>query len=157
MYYIPTTNKSKEKRPIWNKNKLIQKNSSYYYEGCEGGKTGYTIQSKHSYVSTASKNGQRLIAVLLHDSKHTYWSDVRNLFDYGFDNFTLEAFHLEGDSLGDYTIDKTSKIPHLSAQNFYYVKNKDSIEIPTFKINDKNLSKESFKRGDNILTAVVNI
>lgn len=155
MYYIPPTNKSKEKRPIWNKNKLIQKNSSYYYEGCEGGKTGYTIQSKHSYVSTASKNGQRLIAVLLHDSKHTYWSDVRKLFDYGFDNFTLEAFHLEGDSLGDYTIDKTSKIPLLSAENFYYVKNKDSIEIPTFKINDKNLSKESFKRGDNILTAVV--
>lgn len=155
MYYIPPTNKSKEKRPIWNKNKLIQKNSSYYYQGCEGGKTGYTIQSKHSYVATASRNSQRLIAVLLHDSKHTYWSDVRKLFDYGFDNFTLESFHLEGDSLGEYTIDETSKIPLLSAENFYYVKNKDSTEIPAFEINNKDLSKESFKRGENILTAVV--
>lgn len=155
MYYIPPTNKSKEKRPIWNKNKLIQKNSSYYYQGCEGGKTGYTVQSKHSYVAAASRNGQRLIAVLLHDSERTYWSDVRKLFDYGFDNFELESFYLEGDSLGDYTIDKTSKVPLLSAENFYYVKNKDSVEIPTFKINNKDLSKESFKRGDNILTAVV--
>ncbi|MCY6371848.1 D-alanyl-D-alanine carboxypeptidase family protein [Clostridium ganghwense] len=155
MYYIEPTAKSKEKRPLWNKNKLIQKNSKYYYEGCEGGKTGYTIQSKHSYVAIASRNGQRLIAILLHDSERTYWSDVRKLFDYGFDNFTLESFYLEGDSLGDYTLNENTKIPLLCAENFYYVKGNTSTEVPQFKINNKDLNKESFKRGDNILTAAV--
>ncbi|MCY6484272.1 D-alanyl-D-alanine carboxypeptidase [Clostridium aestuarii] len=155
MYYIEPTNKSKEKRPIWNKNRLIQPNSEYYYEGCEGGKTGYTVQSKHSYVSVASKNGQRLIAVLLHDSERTYWSDVRKLFDYGFDNFSLETFYLEGDHLTEYTINDNIKIPLLASENFYYVKNSSSNEVPTLKINNKDLSEKSFKRGDNILTASI--
>ncbi len=93
MYYIEPTNKSEKRRPLSNENRLLQKNSIYYYEGCEGGKTGYTVQSKHSYVAIASKNGQKLIAVLLHDAKKTYWSDVRKLSIW-FENFTLKTFSL---------------------------------------------------------------
>lgn len=155
MYYINPTNKSKEKRPIWNKNKLIQKNSKYYYAGCEGGKTGYTVQSKHSYVAAASKGNQKLLAILLHDTKHTYWCDVGKLFDYGFKNFTLETFHLQGDSLGNYSINKDTQIPISSEENFYYVKENDSKEEPKLNILSKDLSKTSFKKGDTILNANV--
>lgn len=155
MYYIQPTNKSAEKRPLSNENRLLQKNSAYYYEGCEGGKTGYTVQSKHSYVSIASRNGQRLIAVLLHDDKKTYWSDVRKLFDYGFENFTLESFCSKGDVLGKFTVKDNIEIPLLAGEDFYYVKSKDSTEAPKLNINSKDLSESSFVRGDKILDGTV--
>ncbi|QGU95522.1 D-alanyl-D-alanine carboxypeptidase [Clostridium bovifaecis] len=155
MYYIQPTNKSKEKRPLWNENRLVQKNSSYYYEGCEAGKTGYTVQSKHSFVAMASRNGQKLIAVLLHDEKKTYWSDVRKLFDYGFENFSMSTFYSKGDSVGEHIIKEGLKVPLLAAEDFYYVKSKDSTEVPELKIISKDLSTTSFNRGENILTAEV--
>jgi len=155
MYYIQPTNKSKEKRPLWNENRLIQKSSNYYYEGCEAGKTGYTIQSKHSYVAVASRNGIKLIAVLLHDSNKAYWSDARKLFDYGFENFSKATLYSKGDMVGEYTIKEGLNIPLLAAENFYYLKNKDSTETPKLKINSKDLSKTSFNRWQNILTAEV--
>ncbi|MGY0372426.1 serine hydrolase [Clostridium sp. JNZ J1-5] len=155
MYYIEPTNKSPEKRPLWNKNNLIQKKSKYYYEGSEGGKTGYTVQSKHSYVAIASRNNQKLIAVLLHDTKHTYWTDVRVLFDYGFQNFTLKPLYLKGDPVEKFTIDDNSSIPLLAGEDFYYVAQKNSTELPKVTINNKPLDRKSFSRGENILTATV--
>ncbi|WMJ82330.1 D-alanyl-D-alanine carboxypeptidase family protein [Clostridium sp. MB40-C1] len=155
IYYIPPTNQTGAKRPIWNKNKLVQKNSDSYYPECVGGKTGYTIQSKHSYVAAASRNSQTLIAILLHDTKHTYWSDVINLFNYGFNNFLLETFHSKGDSLGTYSINKSTEIPIVSAENSFYVKDKTSDESPEFKINNKSLIKGDFKKGDIILDASI--
>lgn len=155
MYYIEPTNKSTERRPLSNENRLLQKNSAYYYEGCEGGKTGYTVQSKHSYVAIASKNGQRLIAVLLHDDKKTYWSDVRKLFDYGFENFTLETFCSKGDLLEQFTIKDNIEIPILAGEDFYYVKPKGSTEVPVLNIIPEDLSKSSFLRGDKILDGTI--
>src|SRR3712207_9385174 len=89
---------------IWNKDKLVQKKSKYYYEGCEGGKTGYTIQSKHSFVATATRNNKSLIAILLHDQKHTYWDDVVKLFDYGFNNYTRETLYTKNQILCNYKV-----------------------------------------------------
>lgn len=155
IYYIPPTNQTGAKRPIWNKNKLVQKNSDSYYPECIGGKTGYTVQSKHSYVAAASRSNQTLIAILLHDTKHTYWSDVINLFNYGFNNFSLETFHSKGDSLGTYSINKNTEIPIVSAETSFYVKDKNSDEKPQFKINDQNLIKRDFKKGDIILDASI--
>lgn len=157
MYYIKPTNKSDKERPIWNKNRLVQKNSQNYYEGCEGGKTGYTVQSKHSYVAVASKNGQKLIAVLLHDSKYTYWTDVKVLFDYGFNNFTLDHLYLKGDLVDNYTVKSGVEIPLLAAEDFYYVKEKKSTSIPKVEIENKDLSKTSFERGDTILNGNVTL
>lgn len=152
MHHIKPTNKSGKERPIWNENRLIQKNSEHYYEGAECGKTGYTIQSKHSYVAIASRNGQRLIAVLLNDDKKTYWSDVRKLFDYGFQNFSLTTLYSKGDIVEEYIVKKGLSIPLLAAEDFYYIKKKDSLDIPEIKINSKDISTTTFNRGENILT-----
>lgn len=57
--------------------------------------------------------------------------------------------------VGEYTIKEGLNIPLLAAENFYYLKNKDSTETPKLKINSKDLSKTSFNRGQNILTAEV--
>lgn len=150
MYYINPTNKDANKRPIWNKNKLVQPKSKCYYEGCEGGKTGYTIQSKHSFVATATRNNKSLIAILLHDAKHTYWDDVIKLFDYGFNNYNKETLYTKDEILCNYAINKTSNIPILATNDFHYLRRKDDKDAPKLKINNKSLT--SFNKGDIILT-----
>nr|WP_275936055.1 hypothetical protein [Clostridium haemolyticum] len=130
----------------------MQKKSKYYYEGCEGGKTGYTIQSKHSFVATATRNNKSLIAILLHDQKHTYWDDVVKLFDYGFNNYTRETLYTKNQILCNYKVTNNLKIPILASEDFYYLKRKDAKDAPELKIDDKSLISKFFSKGDIILT-----
>ncbi|NLZ49961.1 MAG: D-alanyl-D-alanine carboxypeptidase [Clostridiales bacterium] len=85
-YYITPKNCSGAKHPICNQNKMVWKGGKYYFDGIEGGKTGYTIQSKFSYVVSAKRNGKRLI-VALHSSTNSHYTDAIKLLNYGFSNF----------------------------------------------------------------------
>lgn len=69
---------------LTNTNKLVK-----FYEGCDGGKTGFTQESGFCLAATAKRGGLRLISVVINatDSKSRF-ADVSNMFDYGFDNFT---------------------------------------------------------------------
>lgn len=153
-YKIPPTNKSVVERPLWNENKLIQKSSSFYYEGCEGGKTGYTVQSQHSYVSTATRNGQKLIVALIHDKNKTFFPDAISLFNYGFNNFKLIRLFSQGDLVTTYKNNDLS-IPLTAASDFYYIKEKNDTNVPKCTLNDQNLSSKFFKKGDVIADATI--
>jgi D-alanyl-D-alanine carboxypeptidase len=155
-YKIPPTNKSKEARPLWNGNKLVQKSSIYYFSGCEGGKTGYTVQSDHSYVASATRNGQRLIVALMHDKNKTFFPDSINLFNYGYNNFQLVKMYSKGDVVTNYS-EKGLNIKLLAGEDFYYVKDKNDAAKATLKIENKDLSSLSFKNGDNVLNASVTL
>jgi D-alanyl-D-alanine carboxypeptidase (penicillin-binding protein 5/6) len=154
-YIMAATNKSLEKRPLWNGNRLIHKGDSYYYKDCEGGKTGYTIQSKHSYIAAASRNGQKLIVALVHDSEKTFFSDSRNLFDYGFKNFELSKFLNKDDVVSNLTLEDGTVIPLLAAQDLYIVKAKNSTLTPAIKPVQKNLDISSFNKGDVVNKAII--
>lgn len=68
-------------------NYFVNKNKTLWeYKWGDGGKTGYTMQSGRCLVSSAKKNGMRLIAVSL--NARNWFKDNYKLFDYGFDNFT---------------------------------------------------------------------
>ena len=69
---------------ISNTNKLIR-----FYQGCDGGKTGYTSEAGHCLVATATRNAMRLICVVISspDSK-TRFKEVSAMFNYGFANYT---------------------------------------------------------------------
>lgn len=69
-------------RLMVNHNKLL-----WRYEYADGVKTGYTRQAGRCLVASATKNGQRLIAVVL-NSKRMY-EDSKLLFEYGFNNYQL--------------------------------------------------------------------
>lgn len=148
-YKIAPTNKMKKERPLWNGNRLVQKSSQYYYKDCQGGKTGYTIQSDHSYVATAERNGQKLILALIHDKNKTYFKDAANLFDYGFNNFELAKLYSQGELVTKYEKDDLS-VPLLAEKDFYYVKEKNSSSIPAINLHNENTSifDKSFKKGD---------
>lgn len=84
---IPATNMSDE-RYYTTHNLLMQPDSGYYYEGCLGGKTGYTDISQSTLVCYAQRNDMTLIGVVMGAPEtQSNASDMITLFDYGFNNF----------------------------------------------------------------------
>jgi serine-type D-Ala-D-Ala carboxypeptidase (penicillin-binding protein 5/6) len=78
-----------------NKNKMLT-----MYDGADGVKTGYTKQALRCLVSSATRNGQQLVAVTLNDGDD--WLDHRNLLDFGFANFPLTSIAKVGDPIAGY-------------------------------------------------------
>lgn len=73
---------------IWiNTNRLIDKSSGYYYEYVTGIKTGFTTPAGQCIVSSASKDGLDLIAVVLNSTNQAKWEDPIKLLNLGFDNY----------------------------------------------------------------------
>jgi serine-type D-Ala-D-Ala carboxypeptidase (penicillin-binding protein 5/6) len=66
---------------IQNENKLI-----FNYKGALGGKTGFTILARHSYVGGAERNGRRLVVTLLGAEAIPLrgWQQGAALLDWGF-------------------------------------------------------------------------
>ncbi|MDF2884677.1 MAG: Serine-type D-Ala-D-Ala carboxypeptidase [Clostridiaceae bacterium] len=147
-YKIAPTNKSTLERPLWNENKLIQKGSKYYYEGCEGGKTGYTVQSDHSYVASATKDGHRLIVALVHDKNKTFFDDAPALLNYGFNTYDLVKLYSKGDLISNYKKNGI-EIPLLANEDIYYVKEKGSTLKPNIDIStESDLALKKIHKGD---------
>lgn len=102
-YTVPETNLADETRPLWNGNKLINPSyPSFYYEYCEGGKTGYTSDANNTLVSFAKKDGLELICVILDCDGSTYaYTDSKALYNYCYNNYTyfhpLSDFSFESD------------------------------------------------------------
>ncbi|MBP1744325.1 MAG: D-alanyl-D-alanine carboxypeptidase [Firmicutes bacterium] len=153
-YKIGPTNKSTLERPLWNENKLIQKYSGYYYPYCIGGKTGYTIQSQHSYVSVAEKDGRRLVLALVHDSQKTFFKDAINLFNYGYNGFEKMAVYSKGDVVTTFSSGNTS-IPLLASEDLYYYAEKGTDPNIELNLEDLDLCRKIFSEGDELATTEV--
>lgn len=71
------------KTTLTNTNKLVR-----FYQGCDGGKTGYTVEAGHCLSCTAKRNDLRLISVVIgsKDSKSRF-KNTSALLDYGFGSF----------------------------------------------------------------------
>lgn len=69
-------------RNLINHNKLL-----WRYEYTDGVKTGYTREAGRCLVASATRNGHRLITVVLNSKK--MYEDTEALFEYGFNNFQL--------------------------------------------------------------------
>lgn len=88
-YTVPATNLTEETRPLWNGNKMINPAEPYYYEYCEGGKTGYTMKANNTLMTFAKKDGLELICVIMDcDGAKYAYSDSKALYNYCFNNYT---------------------------------------------------------------------
>lgn len=102
-YTIPPTNKHEEETFLRNHHQMFSsyKGTEYLYEGCIGGKTGYTDVAKNTLVTYASRNGMDLICVVLNEKTTMQYKDTTVLFDAAFENFQLwnvsenEAYYTE--------------------------------------------------------------
>ena len=89
-----------EGRSFTNHNKLL-----WQYEGCTGMKTGYTRQAGRTLVSSAERDGQKLVCVTLSDGND--WADHKALLDYGFETYPRKVLAEEGGTLRRMTVEES--------------------------------------------------
>lgn len=130
LYYdLPVTKRNPEGGRIYPGHKMLKKNLAEYYEGCLGGKTGYTSLAGNTLVTFARRDGMTLVSVVL-KSHQTQYSDTKALLDFGFRNFkTVSACDYDT----DYTsIDNDMKIAGLTTSELAGLKidPSDKVTLP---------------------------
>ncbi|MOA39710.1 D-alanyl-D-alanine carboxypeptidase precursor [compost metagenome] len=68
-----------------NRNKLLQSQGEWYFQGANGVKTGYTEKAGYCLVGSAVRDQKELITVVLHSSEEGVWTDTIRLLNYGFE------------------------------------------------------------------------
>ena len=131
---------------ISNTNKLIR-----FYEGCDGGKTGFTNEAGFCLTATAKRGNMRLIGCVIgaENSKERF-NEVSSMFNYGFNNYCNKCIVDSSVPLNEKLEIKNSKIKSIEvvAEKNYYVFSKrnstDKIET-TIIFNDV---KVPINKGD---------
>ncbi len=89
-YTVPKTNLSKA-RSLNTSNELLVEStkteSNHYYAYANGIKTGTTDNAGYCLVSSATRDGVDLIAVVMNTTVNGRWSDSKRLFEYGFTQY----------------------------------------------------------------------
>lgn len=80
-------------RSLRNHNKLL-----WLVEGADGVKTGFTKAAGRILVSSAERQGRRLVAVTINDPND--WKNHKTLLDDGFSKFAVQTLVRNGDVLG---------------------------------------------------------
>ncbi|MBE7085364.1 MAG: D-alanyl-D-alanine carboxypeptidase [Clostridiales bacterium] len=71
---------------ITNTNKLVR-----FYEGCDGGKTGFTNQAGFCLAATAKRGDMRVISVIIGaENSANRFEDTKTMFNYAFENYAVE-------------------------------------------------------------------
>ena len=102
-------------RQLTNHNKLL-----WRVEGADGVKTGYTKAAGRILVSSATRQGRRLIAVTINAPDD--WNDHAFLLEDGFEDFRVRSLVSAGDVLGTVEIagGQQGRVQLLAAEDFAY-------------------------------------
>ncbi len=80
----------------WVSHNLLITGGEYYYQYATGFKTGFTDEAGSCIAATAEKDRTKLIAIISDSEDPNRWLDARNLFEYGFNNFSFEPITTDG-------------------------------------------------------------
>lgn len=122
------------------------------YEYCNGGKTGFTKKSGRCLVTSAEKDGVRLIAVTLNAPDD--WNDHINMYNYGFSKITAVT-----DVDKDYTINTNvvggtkNSVTVKPVKAIDYVKPADSNSEVTRKVIIDSFLYAPIEKGEVVGTA----
>ncbi|SFG48555.1 D-alanyl-D-alanine carboxypeptidase [Lachnospiraceae bacterium C7] len=88
-YTISPTNKHPEETFLQNHHAMMypRKTRKYLYDGCVGGKTGYTVAANNTLVTYANRGNMTLCCVILNAQRPDHYTNTAQLFDYCFDKF----------------------------------------------------------------------
>ena len=105
VYVIPPTNKHEDETTLHNHHNMLYpfRTAKYIYDGCTGGKTGYTVAANSTLVTYAERDGMSLVCVVMNAQAPAHFEDTVNLFNYCFDNFQIFSIK---DNEKAYTKDK---------------------------------------------------
>ena len=116
-----------------NTNKLLKS-----YDGCDGLKTGYTSEAGYCIVTTAKKDGLRLIGVVLKESEPKVRNqEISQLMDYGFslyENITIFKKNLVIERI-KVNHAKVKYIEVISKEDITYTKDKSKKDEYAYTIN----------------------
>lgn len=114
-------------RTLRNHNKLL-----WHLEGADGVKTGFTKAAGRILVSSAVRQGRRLIAVTINAPND--WQDHSELMKSGFSDYSVQRIITAGDVLGsaDVISGASVTVPLLAATDFDFALAKD--ELPSIVI-----------------------
>ena len=165
-YTLPTTNKyEKEDRAFRNTNALLeystnQRADNYYYKYATGIKTGFTTPAKNCLISSANKGNLELLVVVLGAGQNEQglsnrYLDTINLFEYGYDNYTLREVIKTGGVVQTVMVRKatrdTKKLDAVISKDISVLikqEDKDNALLPEVTINED--LKAPIKKGDVI-------
>ena len=122
---VSTKNVRIGNRYLKNHNKLL-----WSVEGADGIKTGYTKRAGRILVSSASRDGRRLVAVTISDPDD--WRDHAELLEMGFANYSPRVILSKGTVVGITEVSGgcAGEVELIAADDFQYsVANDESIEI----------------------------
>lgn len=102
-------------RYLTNHNKLL-----WRVTGADGVKTGYTKAAGRILVSSATRQGRRVIAVTLDDPAD--WEDHTRLLEEGFSRYTIEKVLSKGQTVGSVEVvgGQSARVDVLAAADFSY-------------------------------------
>ena len=102
-------------RYLTNHNKLL-----WQVDGADGVKTGYTRSAGRILVSSAVRDGRRILAVTLDDPCD--WDDHRRFLEEAFCRYTTQRIVTKGQCISTVEVagGEERKIELLAAENFYY-------------------------------------
>lgn len=102
-------------RSLRNHNKLL-----WLVDGADGVKTGYTKAAGRILVSSATRQGRRLIAVTMNAPND--WQDHKDLLEKGFSGYQVRKVVSEGDSIGYFEIagGQCTAVELLATKDFEY-------------------------------------
>ena len=142
-YQIPPTNIQTETRYLRNHHRFVLK-QDYLYDGCIGGKTGYTTVAKFTLVSVAKRGDLELICIIMHDDSNDHqYKDTQKLLDFGFDNFSIyKIADLENNEALKESPLFTKYNPMLSGTNSPIITDKDGYLILPNTASFKDAKKE---------------
>ncbi len=120
---IPATNKS-DVRSYTSTNQLILPDSPNYYSYVTVGKTGFTTEAGRCLVSCAYRNDIELTCVILggtlsSDGISSRFTDSINLYEYGFNHFSLKNIANPGDIIT--TIEVSNATPATKSLDLAFV------------------------------------
>lgn len=120
-YTVPTTELSGE-RELSNTNALINSNSvygsSYYYEYAHGVKTGHTNAAGYCLISTAERDGIRLMAVVMgstgDDTGIHSFTDSTTLYNWVYDNFSSQEIVSSSELVAEVAVEMGDGVDRVS-------------------------------------------
>ncbi len=86
-FEVPVNETQKKEGIILTAKSQLFPGKAYAYDGLIGTKTGYTDSARQTLVSCASREGMKLICVILKEEAPAQYTDTVALFDYGFGHF----------------------------------------------------------------------
>ncbi|MDR1138584.1 MAG: D-alanyl-D-alanine carboxypeptidase [Clostridiales bacterium] len=118
---------------LTNTNKLINA-----YNGCDGGKTGFTQEAKYCLAATAKRGNTRLISVVIgeNDSKVRNF-EVSSLLNYGFGNYETRQLVFREQPIQDIVVNRARQplLPVAAKDDYFCFGKKTARTNTTYQVN----------------------